>query len=280
MRLIRSALAPVRLVKTLIVHRFLLQQLVIRSFKARQAGSYLGWLWTPLSTAVQFVVYTTIFSLILQIKIDGLGIDLARRPQVGFGVFLMTALVPFIALNDAVIRAAGVFRAHVNLVQRVRFPAEVLVVGHVVGALLHHAVAFALVLVVCAVNGHVGIADVGWIVLGLLFWGLWIMGLSLVISIAGAVMPDMSDVLALVLQVGFYTAPVVYPLSIVSTPALLNVIKANPLTPLIGVMRAGLLGASPPTPVALSLLLAGGLVVVICGTAVMERWRERIPDFL
>ncbi len=40
-----------------------------RAFASRHAGSLLGWLWTPLGTAVQFVLYTVVFSVILEIKI-------------------------------------------------------------------------------------------------------------------------------------------------------------------------------------------------------------------
>ena len=111
----RRLLAAFRLPGMLHRHRFLLWQLAWRAFAARHAGSYLGWLWTPLSTAVQFALYMVVFSAILQIKVEGLGIDVARRPAVGFGVFLITGLVPFLALNDVVARASRVFRAHANL---------------------------------------------------------------------------------------------------------------------------------------------------------------------
>ena len=101
-------LAPQRLLPTLARHRFLLGQLAWRAFASRYAGSYLGWLWTPLSTLVQFVLFMVVFSVILEIRIEGLGIDLARRPDVGFGVYLITGLVPFLALNDAFLHQVGV----------------------------------------------------------------------------------------------------------------------------------------------------------------------------
>jgi ABC-type polysaccharide/polyol phosphate export permease len=272
--------APVRLLFILGRHRFLLRQLAWRAFMARHAGSYLGWLWTPVSTAIQLALYIVVFSVILKIKAGELGIDLAKRPDVGFGMFLMTALVPFLALNDAVTRAAGVFRSHVSLVQRVRFPAEVLVIGNISGALLHHLVALVVVVIVCGIKGHLGADTLAWIVLGIGIWGLWIVGLSLTASLLGAILPDFSEVLTLVFQVGLYGAPIIYPLSFVSSESLRLVIQANPLTPLVGVARAGLIGSQPPSFGALLLLLAGGLLLVAVGAAAMERWRDTIPDLL
>lgn len=278
--MVRLVLAPYRLVPTLLRSRFLLGQLSWRAFTSRHAGSYLGWLWSPLSTAVHFVLYVVVFSVIMEIKAEGLGIDLARRPDVGFGVFLITGLVPFLAINDAVIRASRVFRAHTSLVQRVRMPLETLVIGDVCGALLHHALSLAIVVGYCVVKGHMGLESVPWLVLGILLCGLWVVGLSLVASVLGAALPDVPELLTLVLQVGFYGAPIVYPLAMIDQGWLRTVIAANPMSGLVGVVRAGLVSAAPPPLWSLATLVVGGLLLVAVGAAVLDRYRANIPDLL
>jgi lipopolysaccharide transport system permease protein len=276
----RYLVAPYSLAVTLVRNRFLLGQMAVRSFAARHAGSFLGWLWTPVSTAILFGLYVVVFSAILQIRIDGLGIDLARRPDVGFGVFLMTGLVPFLALNDAVLRASRVFRSHASLVQRVRFPAEVLVLGDVLGALMHHAIAVVIVVGVCAVGGHLALDGLGWLALAVLLFFLWIVGLSLLVSVVGAFVPDLGEVLTLLLQVLFYAAPILYPMSLIQQPALARLILLNPLTSLAGVARSGLLGAAPPPLEAVAAMAVAGVALLWCGAAALERWRATIPDYL
>lgn len=270
--------AVFRLPQTLFRHRFLLRQLAWRAFASRHAGHYLGWLWTPISTAVQFALYVTVFSAILQIKVDGLGIDLARRPAVGFGVFLITGLVPFLAVNDVVMRAARLFRAHASLVQRVRMPPEVLVVGDALGTMMHHAISFTLVVAYCAWRGHLGVAGVPWIVLGLATLVLWIIGASLCVSLVGAFLPDIAEMMGLALQVVFYAAPIVYPLALVRSDVVRTIIESNPLTPMVGVLRAGLVGAEPPSATAIGYLLVGGCLLLVAGTASLDRWRGSIAD--
>jgi lipopolysaccharide transport system permease protein len=279
-KMITHLLAPLRLVPTLARHRFLLGQLAWRAFASRYAGSYLGWLWTPLSTLIQFALFMAVFSVILEIKIEGLGIDLARRPAVGFGVYLITGLVPFLALNDAVLRAARVFRSHASLVQRVRMPAEVLVLGDVFGALLHHAISFAVVLGICVWRGHTGIANLPWIGVAALLFTLWVVGLSLTASVLGAALPDVPEGLALVMQVLFYGAPIVYPLAMVSDRLLRNLITANPLTPLVDVARSGLISSAPPSAAAIAYVLAAGVVLVLVGSAALDRWRFAVADLV
>ena len=273
-------LAVFRLPGTMLRHRFLLRQLAWRAFQARHAGSFLGWLWTPVATAVQFALYMVVFSAILEIKVEGLGIDVAKRPAVGFGVFLITGLVPFLALNDVVLRAARLFRAHASLVQRVRMPAEVLVVGDALGTMLHHAISFALVVAFCAWQGHLGLAGLPWVVLGLAALVLWIIGLALCVSLLGALLPDLAELIGLALQIMFYAAPIVYPLALVSSPAVRGLIEANPITPLLGVLRAGLVGAAPPSAAAVAYLLAGGVMSLWLGSAALDRWRGSIPDLV
>jgi lipopolysaccharide transport system permease protein len=272
--------APFRFVPTLAQHRFLLGQLAWRAFASRYAGSYLGWLWTPLSTLIQFALFMAVFSVILEIKIAGLGIDLARRPAVGFGLYLITGLVPFLALNDAVLRAARVFRSHASLVQRVRMPAEVLVLGDVLGALLHHAISFVVVLVICMWRGHTGIANLPWLGLAVLLFVVWVVGLSLTASVLGAALPDVPEGLALIMQVVFYGAPIVYPLAMVSDQLLRNLITANPVTTLVDVARSGLISSAPPSAAAIVYVLVAGFALVLVGTVALDRWRFAIADLV
>ena len=272
--------AVLRLGPTLVRHRFLLRQLAWRAFATRYAGSYLGWLWTPVATAILFVLYVVVFSVILELKVEGLGIDVARKPLVGFGVFLMTGLVPFLALNDAVLRASRVVRAHAALVQRVRLPLEVLVLGDAIGTLLHHGVSFVVVLAVCLALGHLSLGTLPWLAAGVLLAALWIVGACLAAAAVGALVPDLSEGLGLVLQVLFYGAPIIYPLALVPEGALRRVVELNPLTPLVGVMRAGLLGATPPDGATLAWCLVLGAVLLIVGAAVIDRFRATIPDLI
>lgn len=276
----RYLLAPVRLVRTLYAHRFLLAQLAWRSFASRHAGALLGWLWTPLGTAVQFVLYTVVFSMILGIKTDLLGTDLATRVPVGFGVFLITGLVPYLALNDVIMRSSRVVRANATLVQRVRLPLEVLVVADILGTLMHHAVAVVLMVFYCAWAGYLAVTGAGWLLAGIALLILLAVGFGLLVSVLGVALPDIPEVLALVLQFALYGAPIIYPLNLVKQEVLLAVIQMNPITPLVGVFRAGLLGVAPPDPAGIIYLLILSAVLLVVGAAAMDRFRATIPDLL
>ena len=276
----RYFFAPARLLRTLVTHRFLLGQLAWRACASRHAGAVLGWLWTPLGTAVQFALYTVVFSVILGIKAELLGTDLAERVPVGFGVFLITGLVPYLALNDVIMRSSRVIRANATLVQRVRLPLEVMVVGDILGTLMHHALAVVLMVIYCLWAGHLAVAGIGWLVVGIAMLLVLAVGFGLLVSVLGVALPDIPEVLGLLLQFALYGAPIIYPLSLVRQDVLLALINMNPLTPLVGVFRAGLLGVAPPAVSGIIYLIVLSAVLVIAGAAAMDRYRATIPDLL
>jgi lipopolysaccharide transport system permease protein len=261
-------------------HRFLLAQLAWRAFASRHAGALLGWLWTPLGTAVQFALYTVVFSVILGIKPELVGTDLAKRVPVGFGVFLITGLVPYLALNDVVLRAARVIRANATLVQRVRLPIEVMVIGDILGTLMHHAAAVVLMILYCGWAGYLAMAGVGWLTLGIVLLLVLAVGLGLLVSVLGVALPDVPEFLTVALQLVLYGAPVIYPLSFVKHEWLLILIQSNPLTPLVGVFRAGLLGVAPPPVAGIVYLMILGVALLVAGAAAIDRYRTTIPDLL
>jgi len=275
-------LAPAHLLRTLATHRFLLGQLAWRAFASRHAGAVLGWLWTPLGTAVQFALYTLVFSVILEIKIPLMsgGTDLARRLPVGFGVFLITGLVPYLALNDVIMRSARVIRANATLVQRVRLPLEVMVVGDIIGTLMHHALAIVLMVVYCVWAGQLALAGAGWLLLGIGLLLVLAVGVGLLVSVLGVALPDIPEVLGLGLQLAMYGAPIIYPLSFIKQEWLLALVSANPITPLVGIFRAGLLAVPPPADLGVVYLIILAVVLFVVGSAAMERYRATIPDLL
>ena len=82
------------------------------------------------------------------------------------------------------------------------------------------------------------------------------------------------------MQLAFYGAPIVYPLAMVPEGLLRTLVEANPLTPLVGVARSGLLGAAPPALHSLVLVAAAGLALVVVGAAALDRYRYTIADLL
>jgi ABC-type polysaccharide/polyol phosphate export permease len=109
---------------------------------------------------------------------------------------------------------------------------------------------------------------------------IWVVGLGLTASVFGAILPDVPEGLGLAMQVLFYGAPIVYPLALVPEGWVRTLVTANPITPLVESVRTGLISSAPPPATSLVVVAIAGLILVVVGSAALDRWRYTIADLL
>src|SRR6476661_5033402 len=122
-------------------HFFLLKELVKRDFQGRYAGSLLGFVWSFVQPLWMLLLFTFVFSSVMRISPTGIHTR-------NFAIFLFSGLLPWMALQEGVSRAATAITDNASLVKKLRFPAEILVVAVVLAALLHEAIAALIFLAV------------------------------------------------------------------------------------------------------------------------------------
>ena len=103
-------------------HLFLLRELVKRDFQGRYAGSALGLVWSFLQPLWMLLLFTFVFSTVMKISLAG-----ARTGH--FAVFLFSGLLPWMAVQEGVSRASTAVTDNSNLVKKLSFPAEILVLA-------------------------------------------------------------------------------------------------------------------------------------------------------
>ena len=250
---------------------FLLKELVKRDFQGRYAGSLLSFLWSFVQPLWLLGLFTFVFSVVLRLKIEEYGVGTAR-----FGVFLFCGLLPWTAVHEALSRSTTAITDNSELVKKLRFPAEILVLSMVLGALLHQAIAAGVFVVVLAVLGELSVTSLPWLLAALPLQVALTLGLGLLLASSHVFFRDTVQVLGMVLTGWFYLTPIVYPLAMVP-PRLAPWIEANPLTALVELYRAAFLGTGyRPGP------SAAGLVLAAAGLLAAGLWlfRRLKPAFV
>ncbi len=250
--------------------RRLVGTLVRREFRARYAGSALGVTWAILEPAVQFVLYLTVFSYFLGMRLEG------HPGMASFGLYLLTGLVPFLAFQEALVRASGLAQSQAGLVRHVATPLEVLAAGAFGAILARHAVGLALSAAAAAILGSLTWSQLPWLAVGivLLVVGSW--GLTLLLVAGGAFLPDLVQVVGTATTVLFFLTPIVYPESLVPK-AVAPWLALNPLVGALDAFRAFITGAGPSALRLASGALAAGVCLVV-GSAVFRRRSWAIRD--
>lgn len=217
-------------------HLFLLKELVKRDFQGRYAGSLLSFLWSFVQPLWLLALFTFVFAGVLQLKVDRMGAGTDN-----FAVFLFCGLLPWTAVQEGLMRSTTAITDNAELVKKLRFPAEILVLSVVLSALLHQAIAAGVFVVLLAVLGELSFASLPWLLLALPAQVGLTLGLGLLCAPAHVFFRDTAQVLGMLLMGWFYLTPIVYPLSWVPE-SMGDWIAANPLTALVGLYRTAFLG--------------------------------------
>ena len=110
-------------------YRYLIVELTKGEIKDRYAGQTLGALWAWLHPLFLMVLYAAIFNFIFALRFGG-KIDLPRD----YTSFVLSGLVPWLAVQDVLARSADTVVTHANLVKQMAFPLEVLPLKRTLGS--------------------------------------------------------------------------------------------------------------------------------------------------
>lgn len=250
-------------------HLFLLKELVKRDFQGRYAGSALGFLWSLIQPLWLLLLFSFVFAGVLKVTLAG------ERTE-SFGVFLFAGLLPWMAIHEGVLRGATSITDSAQLVKKLSFPSEVLVVAVALAALLHEAIALGLFVVVLAVRGELSLGSLPWLLLAVPLQLALTLGLGLLLASANVFFRDTAQILAMLFNAWFYLTPIVYPKEWVPERWSF-LIEWNPLTHLVDLYRHALLGGDQVDLAGLGLLFGGCVVVVSLGS-----WLFRVlePEFV
>jgi lipopolysaccharide transport system permease protein len=253
-------------------HFFLLKELVRRDFQGRYAGSALGLVWSFVQPLWMLLLFTFVFSTVMQMKIPGL----SQRTG-SFAVFLFCGLLPWMALQEGALRASTAITDNSSLVKKLRFPAEILVLAVVLAALLHEAIAAAIFLAVLAFRGELHPGGLPLLLLAVPLQVALTLGLGLLLSGVHVFFRDTAQVLGMAFTGWFYLTPIVYSSGMVPG-RFRSWIELNPLTPLVGLYRQAFLGDSPALVPGTGVLAVVAAVLLYAGFLLFGRLKTAFVD--
>lgn len=223
------AFHPFAMLRVVVQHRTLLLQLVRRDMTARFVGTSLGGVWNLIQPFILLCLYTFVFGVIYRVRFEVEG--------VGFVPFVFCGLWPWLAFQDACLRSVTVIVENAQLMKRVQFPSELLVVSTVVSSFVSHAVGFGLMLIGVAVwQGGVSPVALGLLLVPFSLQLLLAVALGLLLSPANVFLRDVSQLVTALFTVWFFLSPVLY--SIQMVPSVLQPVLAwNPVAPILHLYR-------------------------------------------
>ena len=137
-----------RMILAIWAYRGFLLGSVRREFESRYRNSLLGAAWTVINPLTMIVVYTVIFSRIMQAKLPG--VDSAF----GYSIYLCVGVLTWGLFTEIVSRLQSVFLENANLLKKISFPRLCLPVIVVLNALVNFTIIFSLFVAFLILTGN------------------------------------------------------------------------------------------------------------------------------
>ena len=179
-----------------------------REFELKYRNSLLGALWTVLNPLAMIVIYTLVFSKIMQARLPGL------EGAYAYSIYLCAGILFWGVFSEIALRAQGVFLEQAHLLKKINFPRLCLPAIVVGSGLINFLIIFTLFLVVLVlVDALPGMELLALIpVLGITVW--FAIALGVVLGILNVFFRDVGHFFGVVLQFWFWLTPIIYPASI------------------------------------------------------------------
>jgi ABC-type polysaccharide/polyol phosphate export permease len=207
-------------------HRQLIAALTARDLKARYRGSVLGYFWSLANPLLLLAVYTLVFTKFFPTNVV--------QP---YPLFLFSGILPWTFFAAAVLESTTSISANAGLIKKVMFPAEALPLVVVLSHLVHFVLAVPILIAAILAFAAMGKFTLTWTILLapllMLLQTMFVAGIAMTVSSASVLFRDLRDIVANLMQLGFFVTPVIYLIDNIQSRALRAMLRVNPMTPFV-----------------------------------------------
>jgi lipopolysaccharide transport system permease protein len=246
-------------------YRDLIIRLAWSDFKLRYKSSALGFFWSLLEPLLMLVVLYVVFSNLMRIQVEH------------YQLFLLLGIVLWNFLDRGTSMSIWGIVGKPSLVQKIYFPRDILVISTCTTALMMTALEFVVFIIFMAVFRVLPAVTVVYFPVLFALEFFLILGLSMALSALNVYFRDVQFIWKLIVQVGFFATPILYPITIFPENVRW-IVMLNPMAQIITMMRDCTLYGIAPEPLNLAYLAVCTLALLLIGYTIFERLEPRFAE--
>lgn len=204
--------------------RYLLRLLVRKETATRYRNSVLGWVWSYVRPAAQFIIFYLVMGVFLQ---------MARGIE-NFALYLFSGIIVINFFSEGFANATRSLVDNSHLVRKIYMPRELFPVAAVIVSFVHFLPQAGILLAVALIFGWLPMPIyLGAALLAILIVGLAATGLGLFFGSLNVAFRDAQNFVELILMVAVWASPVLYSWQMVQSQLpnwMMWLYQSNPLT--------------------------------------------------
>ncbi|MCX9073312.1 MAG: ABC transporter permease [Candidatus Methanoperedens sp.] len=246
-------------------YKELIKNLVISDLKTKYSGSVLGFAWSMLNPLMMMLVLYFVFNNIFKLT------------QENLAMYLLIGLTGwrFFALGTSMAMMSIVGRP--SLVTKIYIPREILTFSTVISALISSLLEFLVLIPLLIIFGvNLKITILIFPLLHILYF-LIVYGIGLALASLYVYYRDLNQIWEVLLQMGFFLSPIVYPLSQIPDKYIFYYML-NPITRIIEMYRNVLLRGDIPGLIDFCVVILSGILFLIIGSWLFRKLSPRFAE--
>lgn len=200
-------------------NRDIFKILIVNDIKSKYAGSFLGIIWSFIQPIFTILVFWFVFQL---------GFKSPPVEDIPYILWFIPAYIPWLYFQDVMVNATGCLKEYSYLVKKMKFKVSVLPIIKVVSSFIIHLFFIAFLLFAYAIYGY----KPSLMYIQLFYYSFamifLVCGLSWLIAALAVFMKDLSQIISIILQLGYFAIPVFWTEDMME-PLVITVLKLNPV---------------------------------------------------
>ncbi len=243
----------------------LIKNLVTSDLKVKYQSSVLGFAWSMLNPLLMMLVLYVVFS------------NIFRFEQEHFDLYLLIGIIAWRFLANGTITAMTSIVGKPSLVTKIYIPREILTFSLTMSAFISSILEFVVLIPLLLILGaSLSLTILLFPLIHALYF-LIVYGISLSLASLYVYFRDLNQIWDIVLQVGFYTAPIIYPLSVVPEKYMFYYML-SPITRLMMMYRDVLLYGTVPNVYDFIFVAGFGLICLAFGSLIFRKLSPRFAE--
>jgi ABC-2 type transport system permease protein len=249
-----------------------------REIKGKYKRTVLGQTWSLLNPVAVMAMYAVVFAFVLRARPeagDPSGLDV-------FALWLAAALLPWMFFNNVVVSGMGAIVGNANLIQKVYFPRETLVLSSSLSWLFTFGIEMVVLILATLLFGGQPLLMIPATVLLMALLAAFATGIALLLAIANVYFRDTQHFVSILMQLWFYATPIVYPVSLVTDahPTLGTIYRLNPMERFSEAFRNTVYDGRLPSLETTTFVVVVSLLTFLVGYTVFRRREGRLAEEL
>jgi lipopolysaccharide transport system permease protein len=243
----------------------LIKLLTISDLKVKYQSSALGFAWSMLNPLLLMLVLYFVFSSVFKMTQDY------------FALYILIGIISWRFFTNGTMSAISSLLSKSNLVTKIYIPREALVLSVVLSAFISSLLEFLVLAPLLVLLGAKLSPYILFFPFIHIIYFFIVYGIGLILASLYVYYRDLTQIWDVLLQMGLFLSPIVYPLSTIPTEYM-SYYMLNPLTVIIQMYRDVLLYQKMPSSWDMAFTLLIGIGITLIGSAIFHKLERRFAE--